>query len=73
MVRGRERAMAWKTGSMFMTAEDKDGKLSIMRMMNTGIDRMSCLSSEGIWSSEEQIEHVEDDHAALNPILILRF
>ena len=65
--------MAWKPGSILMTTEAKVGKLSIVSMMNTGIDRMSCPSSEGIWGSEEQTEHVEDDHAALNPILILRF
>ena len=65
--------MAWKPGSILMTTVAKVGKLSIVSMMNTGIDRMSCLSTEGIWSAEEQTEHVEDDNAALNPVLILRF
>ena len=65
--------MTWKTGSMFMTAEDKDGKLSIMNMKNSGRDRMSNPSTEGIWSTEEQTEHVEDDNASLDPIFILHF
>ena len=56
-----------------MTAEAKNGKLSIMKMRNTGIDRMSDPSSEGIWSTEEQTEHVEDDIVAFNPIFILHF
>ena len=65
--------MARKPGSTFMMAMAGNGKLSIMKMMNTGIDRMSDPSSEGIWITTEQAEHVEDDNAALNPIFILRF
>ena len=73
MKRGRERAMARKPGSTFMTAMAGNGKLSIMNMKNSGRDRMSNPSSEGIWSTEEQTEHVEDDNVALNPIFILHF
>ena len=51
--RGRERAIAWKPGSILMTTMAKVGKLSIVSMMNTGRDRMRCLSTEGIWSTEE--------------------
>ena len=65
--------MAWKPGSTLMTTEAKVGKLSVVSMMNTGGDRILCLGTEGIWSAKELIEHVEDDNAALNPVLILRF
>ena len=46
--RGRERAIAWKPGSILMTTMAKVGKLSIVSMMESGRDRMRCLSTEGI-------------------------
>ena len=61
MKRGRERAIAWKPGSILMTTVAKVGKLSIVSMMDTGGDRISCLGTEGIWGAKELIEHVEDD------------
>ena len=64
--------MALEPGSTSMTAIP-NGKLSIMKMMSSGKDRMNDPSSEGIWSTEEQTEHVEDDNVALNPIFILHF
>ena len=66
-------AMAREPGSTFMTTMAGNGKLSIMNMRNSGGDRMSNPSTEGIWSTEEQAEHVEDDNAALDPIFILHF
>ena len=71
--KGRERAIAWKPGSILMTTVAKVGKLSIVSMMDTGGDRISCLGTEGTWGAKELTEHVEDDNAALNPVLILRF
>ena len=64
--------MALEPGSMSMTAIP-NGKLSIMNMMNSGIGRTNDPSTEGIWSTEEQTEHVEDDNVALNPIVVLHF
>ena len=71
--RGRERAIAWKPGSILMTTVAKVGKLSIVSTMDTGRDRMSCLGNGGTWGATELTDHVEDDNAALIPVLILRF
>ena len=71
--KGGERAIAWKPGSILMTTMAKVGKLSIVSMMDAGGDRISCLSTEGIWGAKELTEHVEDDNAARIPVLILRF
>ena len=71
--KGRERAIAWKPGSILMTTMAKVGKLSIVSMMDARGDRISCLSTEGIWGAKELTEHVADDNAALVPVLVLRF
>ena len=73
MKRGRERAIAWKPGSILMTTVAKVGKLSIVSTMDPGRDRMSCLGNGGTWGATELTDHVEDDNAALIPVLILRF
>ena len=65
--RGRERAIAWKPGSILMTTVAKVGKLSIVSTMDAGRDRISCLGTEGTWGATELTEHVEDDNAAINP------
>ena len=71
--RGRERAIAWKPGSILMTTVAKGGKLSTVSMMDPGRDRMSCLGNGGTWGATGLTDHVEDDIAALIPVLILRF
>ena len=71
--RGRERAIVWKPGSILMTTVAKVGKLSIVSTMDPGRDRMSCLGNGGTWGATELTDHVEDDNAALIPVLILRF
>ena len=53
MKMGRERAIAWKPGSILMTTVAKVGNLSIVSMMDAGGDIISCLGTEGIWSAKE--------------------